>query len=311
MTGSDSGHTPVLLREVLESLSPKVGDCFIDATAGRGGHASAIAAMIDPGRILLLDRDADNLAYAQARVRAAAPNSVVEAVHADFRTVAETAKKMGVCANLVLADLGISSNQLDEPSRGFGFQGDGPLDMRLDRSNPYSAADLIRDLSESDIADMIFNLGEDPFARLIARKVAQSREQAPIVTTAHLARLVREAYGSRARDSRLHPATRTFMALRIAVNDELRALESLLKSVASAIRSSDGGWLSRDARVAVISFHSLEDRQVKRTFVDLADTGRVHRVNRKPLIADDAEIAGNSRARSAKLRTIQVIDKRP
>jgi len=298
------GHIPVLLSQVLHSTSPQRGDFLIDATAGRGGHASAIAAAINPGRVLLLDRDADNLAYALARVRDAAPDSQVDGVHSDFRHVADIAKKQGIRANILLADLGISSNQLDQPQRGFGFQQDGPLDMRLDRASPYSAADLIANLSESDIADIIFTLGEDPFARLIARKVAQSRAQAPIITTAHLARLVREAYGSRARDSRLHPATRTFMAFRIAVNDELKALEDLLKSVASAIRSTSDGWLSSDARVAVISFHSLEDRQVKRSFASLADEGFVQRLNRKPVIADDSEIAANPRARSAKLRTI-------
>jgi 16S rRNA (cytosine1402-N4)-methyltransferase len=307
VSGSDSGHIPVLLNDVLQSIAPKRGDCFVDATAGRGGHASAIAAAINPGRILLLDRDKENLAYAESCVRAAAPDSQVDAIHSDFRNIAEIAKKQGICANILLADLGISSNQLDQAERGFGFQKDGPLDMRLDRSSPYSAADIVRDLSESDIADMIFNLGEDPFARLIARKIAQSRAQAPIITTAHLARLVREAYGSRARDSRLHPATRTFMAFRIAVNDELKALEDLLKSIASAIRSTSVGWLSSEARVAVISFHSLEDRQVKRTFVSLADEGLVQRVNRKPLIAGDPEIADNSRARSAKLRTVSRI----
>ncbi|MSQ90296.1 MAG: 16S rRNA (cytosine(1402)-N(4))-methyltransferase RsmH [Phycisphaerales bacterium] len=290
----------------MRSLAPMRGGCLIDATAGRGGHAAAIAAAINPGRVLLLDRDSDNLAFAAARVRESAPDSQVEAVHGDFRNLAEIATKQGICADMVLADLGISSNQLDQPDRGFGFQKDGALDMRLDRSAPYSAADLIAQLSESDIADLIFQLGEDPFARIIARKVAQSRMQAPILTTAHLARLVREAYGSRARDSRLHPATRTFMAFRIAVNDELRGLEALLKSVACAIRSTDGGWLSTDARVAVISFHSLEDRQVKQTFVSLADEGLVQRVNRKPVVAGDSEIARNPRARSAKLRTIRL-----
>ncbi|MSR69569.1 MAG: 16S rRNA (cytosine(1402)-N(4))-methyltransferase RsmH [Phycisphaerales bacterium] len=304
MSASDSGHLPVLLEEVLESLAPRRGDVFIDATAGRGGHASAIAAAINPGRILLLDRDADNLRFALARVREIAPESQVDGVHCDFRTVAEIARKQGVSADIVLADLGISSNQLDDAHRGFAFQQDGPLDMRLDQSSAYSAADLIRDLRESDIADLIYNFGEDPFARLIARKVAQTRTHEPILTTAHLARLVREAYGSRARASRLHPATRTFMALRIAVNDELRALEDFLRSIAQAVRSTGDGWISSRARVAVISFHSLEDRQVKRTFAALADEGVVERVNRKPVVAGDSEVARNPRSRSAKLRTV-------
>lgn len=311
MSSADSGHIPVLLDEVLASLAPQRGDVFIDATAGRGGHASAIAAAINPGRILLLDRDAGNLQFALARVREAAPQSQVEGVHSDFRSVADTARKLSVSADIVLADLGISSTQLDDAHRGFGFQQDGPLDMRLDQSSAYSAADLIRDLRESDIADLIYNFGEDPFARLIARKVAQTRTHEPILTTAHLARLVREAYGSRARASRLHPATRTFMALRIAVNDELRALEDFLKSVAQAVRSTGDGWLSRSARVAVISFHSLEDRQVKRTFATLADEGLVERVNRKPLVAGDSEVASNTRSRSAKLRTVGRIVRKP
>ncbi len=295
------------MSEVLESLAPQRGETFIDATAGRGGHASAIAAAINPGRVLLLDRDAGNLQYALDRVREAAPDSQIDGVHGDFRSLAEISRKQSICADLVLADLGISSTQLDDAHRGFGFQQDGPLDMRLDQSCAYSAADLIRDLRESDIADLIYNFGEDPFARLIARKVAQTRTHEPILTTAHLARLVREAYGSRARASRLHPATRTFMALRIAVNDELRALEDFLKSVAHAVRSTGDGWLSRKARVAVISFHSLEDRQVKRTFATLDDEGLVTRVNRKPLIAGDCEVASNTRSRSAKLRTVQRI----
>lgn len=306
MTQSEAGHVPVLMEEVIASLAPARGESVIDATAGRGGHASELASRIEPGRIMLLDRDPDNLAYAAERVRQAAPATEVLAVQGDFRFAEETARKHGFLANMLLADLGVSSNQLDVGARGFGFQFDGPLDMRLDPSAPVTAADMIRDLSETELADVIFHLGEDPYARRIARKVAQSREQAPILTTAHLARLVREAYGSRARDSRLHPATRTFMALRIAVNDELGALEGLLRSVASAARTRGGGWLSKDARVAVISFHSLEDRLVKRTCATLADEGFVQRVNRKPIVAGDAEVASNARARSAKLRTIRL-----
>lgn len=309
MNPSESGHEPVLLAEVLASLSPQRGQSFIDATAGRGGHASAIAAALNPGRVLLLDRDAANLQFALARVRAAAPESRVDAIHGDFRSISEIAQKQGISADLVLADLGVSSNQLDQAQRGFGFRHDGPLDMRLDQSAVYTAADLIRELCESDIADLIYNFGEDPFARLIARKVAQTRTHEPILTTAHLARLVREAYGSRARASRLHPATRTFMALRIAVNDELRALEEFLKSVAAAFRTTGEGWLSRSARVAVISFHSLEDRQVKRSFATLVDEGLVARVARKPQVASDSEVARNSRSRSAKLRSVSRIDR--
>jgi 16S rRNA (cytosine1402-N4)-methyltransferase len=228
--------------------------------------------------------------------------------HANFCDIGLIAARNGIVADALLADLGVASTHLDEPLRGFGFQHDGPLDMRLDPSSSRTAADLIRDASEAELADIIFHLGEEPFARRIARKVAQVRESEPIKTTAQLARLVREAYGSRARASRLHPATRTFMALRIAVNDELGALEALLLAIASAARARGSGWLALGARVAIISFHSLEDRQVKRMFAALSDEGVVKRLSRKPLIADDPEVARNPRARSAKLRTISLTD---
>ena len=308
MTQEGAGHLPVLLDEVIAVLEPREGLTIADLTAGRGGHASAIAARMGRGRVLLLDRDRANLAFAEARVKESAPECEVIALHADFRDIEHHAKQRGLVADMMLADLGVASTQLDVAERGFGFQQDGPLDMRLDSSSGRSAEDLVRDLSEADLADVIFHLGEDPFARRIARKVAQTRAAEPIKTTAQLARLVCEAYGSRARASRLHPATRTFMALRIAVNDELGALGGLLQSVASAARSHGGGWLARDARVAVISFHSLEDRQVKRVFATLTDEGVVQRLVRKPTVASDAEVAANSRARSARLRSINLID---
>ncbi|MSR29529.1 MAG: 16S rRNA (cytosine(1402)-N(4))-methyltransferase RsmH [Phycisphaerales bacterium] len=311
MNGADPGHIPVLLDEVIAALSPVPGATLIDATAGRGGHASEIARRMGTGRVLLLDRDQGNLAFAVARARQAAPHCEVIARHSDFRTVDASAHDAACVGDMLLADLGVSSNQLDESERGFGFQQDGPLDMRLDTTGLRSASDLVRDSSEEELADIIFHLGEDPYARRIARKVAQSRAERPITTTAHLARLVREAYGSRARASRVHPATRTFMALRIAVNDELGALGGLLQSVATAARSRGHGWLARDARVAVISFHSLEDRQVKRVFAALSDEGVVKRTTRKPVIASLAEVERNSRARSAKLRAISFISTPP
>ncbi len=298
------GHEPVLLASVMGMAAPKRGDCIIDATAGRGGHASALAAAVNPGVVILLDRDEDNLRHAVERARSAAPHSRIEGIHADFRSVASVAARLGIRADVLLADLGVSSNQIDTPARGFSFHDDGPLDMRLDRSLPVTAADLVRDLSESDIASLIATLGEDPFSRAIARKIAQSRATEPITTTAQLARLVREAYGSRARFSRLHPATRTFMALRIAVNDELRALEELLGSITSAAQARGTGWLSGEARVAIISFHSLEDRQVKRSFAALVDAALAHRLTRRPEVASDTEVEANPRARSAKLRAI-------
>lgn len=308
MSEGAAGHEPVMLHETLDALAIREGSTVIDATVGRGGHSEAIARRLGGGRLVLLDRDRGNLEYASARVRAAAPACEVMAHHANFCDIGLIAARNGIVADALLADLGVASTHLDEPLRGFGFQHDGPLDMRLDPSSSRTAADLIRDASEAELADIIFHLGEEPFARRIARKVAQVRESEPIKTTAQLARLVREAYGSRARASRLHPATRTFMALRIAVNDELGALEALLLAIASAARARGSGWLALGARVAIISFHSLEDRQVKRMFAALSDEGVVKRLSRKPLIADDSEVARNPRARSAKLRTISLTD---
>ena len=308
MSEGAAGHEPVMLHETLDALAIREGSTVIDATVGRGGHSEAIARRLGGGRLVLLDRDRGNLEYASARVRAAAPACEVMAHHANFCDIGLITARNGIVADALLADLGVASTHLDESLRGFGFQHDGPLDMRLDPSSSRTAADLIRDASEAELADIIFHLGEEPFARRIARKVAQVRESEPIKTTAQLARLVREAYGSRARASRLHPATRTFMALRIAVNDELGALEALLLAIASAARARGSGWLALGARVAIISFHSLEDRQVKRMFAALSDEGVVKRLSRKPLIADDPEVARNPRARSAKLRTISLTD---
>ena len=308
MSAGEAGHAPVMLSEVLGALAVREGNTVIDATVGRGGHSEAIARRLGKGRILMVDRDQSNLEFARARVAASAPRCEVIARHGDFRDIALLASRAGIVADALLADLGVASTHLDTPERGFGFQQDGPLDMRLDCTALRSAAELVRDATESELADLIFYLGEEPFARRIARKVVQTRETEPIKTTAHLARLVREAYGSRARASRLHPATRTFMALRIAVNDELGALEGLLSAVASAARARGTGWLAMGARVAIISFHSLEDRPVKQTFAALSDEGVVKRLSRKPVMASDEELARNPRARSAKLRIISLTD---
>ena len=186
---------------------------------------------------------------------------------------------------------------------------DGPLDMRLDSSTPLKAEDLLATLSEPDLADLIRRFGEDPSAKRIARKIVAQRAEEPIQTTAQLARLVREAYGPRAREARVHPATRTFQALRIAVNDELGALDALLDEVertAKQLAKGSPGWLSLGARVVVIGFHSLEDRAVKQAFARMADQGMLQDRSRKPLKPTRTEIRSNPRARSAKLRCAKV-----
>ncbi len=313
MTGrmAEHGHDPVLLGPVLQHLAPQAGECAVDLTAGRGGHATAIASALGPaGQLLLVDADATNLAYALDRVRGAVPGLHVESRHADFSRAAEGLGRWGHPVDLVLADLGFATNQVLEASRGMSFREDGPLDMRLDQSSGATAADLVAALPESQLAEIIFRFGEDPFARAIARKIAREREKNPILTTVHLAAVVRDAYGPRADQSRMHPATRTFMALRIAVNDELGALARLLDILEQAARdahSTGDGWLRRGARIGVISFHSLEDRLVKRWCASLEDVGVAERLVRKPEVADDTEVRHNPRARSAKFRALRVV----
>ncbi len=303
---SDLGHVPVLLDEVLRLLAPRAGETFIDATLGRGGHAEAIARAVGPeGRLIGADLDPANLEFVRDRLK---PLKVpLELLHTNFAALPAFVRELGGPADGLLADLGFSSNQMDDPERGFSFATDGPLDMRLDPTAPRTAADLVAELDERALADVIYSCGEEPFSRKIARKLVESRKSEPIETTARLAGLVREAYGARARQSRMHPATRTFMALRIAVNDELGGLTRLLELITEAAASEAGdAWLRRGARVGIISFHSLEDRLVKRAFVELDRRGLATRLTRKPVTAGEQEVAGNVRARSAKLRVVRI-----
>ncbi|MCA9310772.1 MAG: 16S rRNA (cytosine(1402)-N(4))-methyltransferase RsmH [Phycisphaerales bacterium] len=300
-----SGHAPVLVAAVLGLLDPRPGEVLVDCTVGRGGHAEAIGQRLGPtGRIVGLDLDLGNLEFATTRL-ARTCSAAFTPIHASFVEAPRRLESLGQRADILLADLGFSSSQMDDPTRGFSFRGDGPLDMRLDPSRGRTAAELLQSLSEREIADMIFTLGEEPLARRIARKLAQQRRSEPIRNTTELARLVEDAYGSRARTSRLHPATRTFMALRIAVNDELNALSSLLRMIAEDIeRMPASRWLNPGARIGIIGFHSLEDRLVKHAFADLARRGLVQLSSRKPVVADEREIGENPRARSAKFRVV-------
>ena len=304
------GHRPVLLEEILGILAPASGESALDLTAGRGGHAARLAERVGPtGKVMLFDRDPGNLAYARDRIVQAVPSMPVSAVHADFRSVATMVPAGAGSFDMLLADLGFASTQVDDPARGLAFSQDGPLDMRLDPTKGETAAQLVARLDERELADVIFHYGEDPFARRIARNIAQTRARVPISTTGQLASLVRESYGARASSSRLHPATRTFMALRIAVNDELGALEGLVAAVRDAAHAAASGsptWLAAGARVAIMSFHSLEDRIVKRAFAQVVDAGWAEPITRKPVEASSTEVAANPRARSAKLRAIKL-----
>lgn len=308
----EPAHIPVLLDEVLALLAPEPGEVFVDATAGLGGHAEAVARLVAPGGVVVLnDLDADNLARATERVRSACGDSVeVIPIHGGFDDLPAELAERGIVADMLLADLGFASNQVDDPERGLSFKRDGPLDMRLDPARGESAADLLARIDERELADLIWRYGEERLSRRIAQKLVREREIAPITTTSRAAQIVRSAYpAAMARQSRIDPATRTFQALRIAVNDEIGRLESLLGSIVSeAEKVSAGGsrWLRAGARIAMITFHSLEDRPVKQAFVALGERGLAERLNRKPIVAGETEAGANPRARSAKLRGVRL-----
>jgi 16S rRNA (cytosine1402-N4)-methyltransferase len=284
-------HVPVLPAEVLEALAPVPGQVIVDATVGAGGHARLLAERLGrSGRLIGLDQDPGMLALARSRLEAAGPVTLVQA---NFDRLREVLDELGVAAaDGVLADLGVSSDQLDAAERGFSFQQPGPLDMRLNPDEGQPASALLRRLSERDLADLFWQFGEERFSRRIARRIVEARRQAPVETTEQLAALVRRGVPRpRGKRPAIDPATRAFQALRIAVNDELGALDRLLAALPGCVKP--GG------RVAVISFHSLEDRRVKHAFRDrqLWDA-----LTRKPVQAGDEEIRTNPRARSAKLR---------
>jgi 16S rRNA (cytosine1402-N4)-methyltransferase len=291
-TGLDAPrHVPVLPAEVLELLEPQPGQVFLDATVGLGGHARLLAERLGPqGRLIGLDQDVAMLELARPRLE----GLPVTLVHASFDQVREVLDRLGVTVvDGVLADLGVCSAQLDDAQRGFSFQQAGPLDMRLDPAVGEPASVLLRRLNERDLADLIYQYGEERFSRRIARRIVEARERGdPPETTEQLAVLVRRCVPRpKGRRPTIDPATRVFQALRIAVNDELGALERLLAALPTVMRA--------DGRAALISFHSLEDRRVKHAF---ADRQRWEVLTRKPVQATEEEVRNNPRARSAKLR---------
>jgi 16S rRNA (cytosine1402-N4)-methyltransferase len=294
-------HVPVLLAETLEGLRVLEEGIYLDGTYGRGGHARAVLARLGPkGRLLVMDRDPDAIADAERELGADPRVAIRHASFAELSDWEET--KSGLDG--VLFDLGVSSPQLDEPSRGFSFQADGPLDMRMDPTRGSSAADWLAGASDAEIADVLWQLGEERMSRRIARAIVSARDAAPLKTTRQLADLVAKTIGHRERNK--HPATRTFQALRIFINDELGQLERGLEAATSRLKP--GG------RLAVISFHSLEDRVVKQ-FIRGAEAPRVRRGLPQPeaapsplvavgkaIFASETEVEANPRARSAVLR---------
>jgi 16S rRNA (cytosine1402-N4)-methyltransferase len=309
-TKMSEAHVPVLYRETIEMLQPRAGGRYIDGTLGAGGHAAAILQASAPdGRLLAFDRDPQAIAFARRRLRELAAR--VTFVNASFAAMAELAPTHGFSqVDGVLLDLGLSSHQLADAGRGFSFLNEGPLDMRFDPAQQVSAADLVNNLPEAELADIFRRYGEERNSRQLARLIIANR---PIATTLQLAQLVAGKSGRRRQ--RIHPATQIFQALRIAVNEELAALERVLPAAVDLLVA--GG------RLAVISFHSLEDRMVKVFMRDqsrdcvcppeqpvctCATVARLRLVARKAIKPSEAEVAGNPRSRSARLRVAEKLN---
>lgn len=288
-------HVPVLTAEVLEFLRPRSGGRYLDATVGLAGHAQAILEACGPaGRLLGIDRDPEALRMAGERLAGFGPRArLLQGRYEALPDLLNPADRF----EGILFDLGASALQLETPERGFSFAKEGPLDMRMDPTGGPTAAEMVGRLREEELADLIFRWGEERWSRRIARGIAAARRQAPIATTTALAAVVARAIPRAKWPRQIHPATRTFQALRIAVNEELAGLADAL--AAAAARLSPGG------RLAVIGFHSLEDRIVKHAWRELAAAGEIRILTRRPVVAGAAEVEQNPRARSAKLRVLE------
>lgn len=292
-------HIPVMLNEVLNYLNLSPGKIIVDATIGTGGHSRAILERILPGgRLIGIDRDEESLAVCQARLRDF--SDACEFVHANFIDIDTIVRNLNIKkVDGILFDLGISSFQLENPHRGFSFQYEGPLDMRLDRTSFISAYDLVNNLNEQELSTLLWNFGQERWHNRIAHLLVKEREGHPISTTSELADVVIRSipHRYRYRQYRIHPATRTFLGIRIAVNRELETLETAVNK-AIAI-------LEKKARICVISFHSLEDRVVKFDFRRAASWGLINIITPKPLIPSESEIRANPSSRSSKLRVAE------
>ena len=301
-------HKSVLLDECLEGLAIRPEGIYVDGTLGRAGHSREIARRLTTGRLIGIDRDQAALDAAPARLGEHLDR--VTLVHGNFGDVAAILRGLGVPAvDGMLFDLGVSSPQLDDGSRGFSYQQDAPLDMRMDQSAPLTAFDVVNGWGQEELRRILWQYGEERYAGPVAAALVRARSQAPIRTTGELAELIRQAMPARARREKQHPAKRSFQAIRIAVNDELGEVERMLDSALDVLKP--GG------RIAVISFHSLEDRLVKTAFAQwtkgctcppdfpvcvCGKKPRAKLIGRRPITAGEAELADNPRARSAKLR---------
>lgn len=285
-------HVPVMPEEVISWLRPRPGDVVVDGTLGGGGHTKRLAAAVgDAGRVVAVDRDAAAVERAEKSLQ----GLPIFLAHSSYTDIPEVLDEVGLeRVNGILLDLGLSSDQLADHDRGFSFQADGPLDLRFDTETGSSAAQLLTRVSQEKLANLIFEFGEERYSRRIARAICERQREQPIETAGELAEIVRRSVPPAARHLHIHPATKTFQALRIAVNDELQLLRLALKRLPDALAT--GG------RIAIISFHSLEDRIVKRAF---RDDDRLQILTRKPQLPSDSETHDNPRARSAKLRVAE------
>lgn len=292
-------HVPVLLQEVIEGLSPKEGDIVLDLTVGEGGHAYEIAGRIGEQGILVAI-DADRNAIESARHKLAGTKCITHFHTGNFEDFDNILTDIGITAvDKVLADLGLRSSQIEESGRGFSFQKDEPLLMTFsaETEGSVTAADAVNEWNEDNLADVIYGFGGERYARRIARAIVRHRKEKAIETTGELVEIIKEAVPHRYRKGRIHPATRTFQALRMAVNRELQVLENVLPQAYKR--------LNPKGRIAVISFHSLEDRIVKRVFKTLKNEEGAYVITKKPIRPSESEIKENPRARSARLRIIE------
>lgn len=302
---TETKHAPVMLREAVAYLAPREGGTYVDCTLGGGGHAQEIMKGIGPaGRLIGFDKDASALQRAK-EVLAPYLDQVVF-IHSDYRRLASVLQGMQISeVDGVLFDLGVSSYQVLDPERGFSYKYDAFLDMRMDEEAKTTAADLVNGLAERELAEIIFRYGEERWGRRIASFIVERRRRNPIESTLQLAEIIKAAIPARARRTGPHPARRTFMALRIAVNDELAGAEEGLKAGISVLKA--GG------RIVAISFHSLEDRIVKNVFREYAASSRsaLRILTKKPLLPEAGEVNANPRSRSAKMRAAEKLLRRP
>ncbi len=311
MAEHEFSHRSVLLEECIENLSIKPGGIYVDGTAGGGGHSFAIASRLTTGRLIAIDQDEAAIRAAGNRLAPLGERATV--VRSNFCEIAEVCRSQGVQEiDGLLLDLGVSSHQLDTADRGFSYQADAPLDMRMDKRKTLTAADVVNTYSEAELKKILFTYGEERYAPAIAAAILREREKAPIESTAQLANLIKYAMPPAAREGGHHPAKRSFQAIRIEVNGELDVIEPAIRKAVALLRK--GG------RIAIITFHSLEDRIVKQTFADLSRgctcpkdfpvcvCGKkpiLRTVSKKPILPSSRELAENPRSRSAKLRVAE------